>query len=155
MIVSNYRAQNSYEQRQAARNIAAYYDLVVRPDYHSLIQIYESPDELRQKEEAATLANVDAQEEFERHSPPDKLKIFIETLPNCLPLTTGSNIVDHAWAKIYFPCSKTMLGWATRNKCVKDNGEDYCQNKGYSPKSILKHLEKKEKKCMYHHAMSH
>ena len=96
MIASNYRAQNSYEQRQVARDIAACYNLCVCPDYHSRIQIYESPDERRKKEDAAALTNVDAQVEFERHNPPVKLKIFIEALPNCLPLTMGFNFVDHA-----------------------------------------------------------
>ena len=46
-----------------------------------------------------------------------------------------------------------MLGWTTKNKCVKDNGEDYCQNKRYSPQAILSHVMCKSSKCMYHHAI--
>ena len=82
MFASNYRAKDSNEQKLVARNIAACFKDGKRPDYHSRVQIYESPDERRKKEDAAALTNVDAQEEFERHSPPDNLKIFIEALPN-------------------------------------------------------------------------
>ena len=128
--------------------------ITFNPDYHSRIQIYESPNKRRKKEDTATLRNVDAQIEFDTQRS-NKLKIFIEALPNCLPLTIRFNMVDQKRDKISCPCSKTMLGWATVEKCDKNNVEDYCRNKGYSPQSILSHVRRKSIKYMYHHAIKH
>ena len=116
IIVSNYRAQNSDEQKRVARDLAACYFNIAPPDYHSRVQIYEIRDKRRKKEDAATLTNVNIRLEFERYSPPKNMEIFIDTLPRCLPLTIGFNMVDQKWAKIYCPCSKTMEGWPTASK---------------------------------------
>ena len=58
------------EQKQVARDLVACYSDNVRQDYHSRIQIYESLDKRRNKEDTSALANVRTHIEFEIHSPP-------------------------------------------------------------------------------------
>ena len=70
IIASNCRAQNSDEQKQVARDLVAYYSDNVRPDYHSCIKNYESPDKCRKKEDAAVPTAIHTHIEFERHNPP-------------------------------------------------------------------------------------
>ena len=64
-------------------------------------------------------------------------------------------MVDQKWDKLYCPCSGTMKEWAIANTYDKDNGEDYCWNKAYSPNSMLPHARGKSSKCMYHHAIEY
>ena len=152
-IASNYRAQTQDEQKRVARDLSACYSDKVCSDYHSRVQIYKSPDKRRKKDDATALTAVHTHLEFERHCLPKKLPIFINALPRCLLLTIGFNMVGQKWTKIYCLCLKAMEGWVNANKCQRHNDVEPCQNKGYSPKSILKHVAKKSEECMHHFAI--
>ena len=47
IIANNYRAQNQDEQKRVAWHLSAYISDNIRPDYHSHVHIYESPEKLR------------------------------------------------------------------------------------------------------------
>ena len=92
IIANNYRAQNQDEQKLFTRNLLACYSDNIRPDYPRRVQIYESPDKHRKKEDAA-LTTVHTHLEFERYCHPKNLSIFIDAIPMRLPLTIGFNMV--------------------------------------------------------------